>query len=216
MTSIARATDRSPTVQRSRTRSARQQKAIIDAARRLIDANGAAFTTQDLIKEAGIAIQTFYRHFAGKDEFLLALLETLVAEQVVLLEEQARSIPDPIARLHFYITFPLRLLNTVEGNPSPRFTTAEHWRLQQIFPDEVAQADQPFADLLERELRLAQGEGLLRPSDAARDAWFAMHVVMSVYHRYAFATAREPIEDIAEQLWMFCLDGFGGTPGAAE
>jgi TetR/AcrR family transcriptional regulator len=47
-----------------------QQQGIIDAARRLIIAQGSSFTTQDLIKEAGVALQTFYRHFAGKDQLL--------------------------------------------------------------------------------------------------------------------------------------------------
>ena len=39
----------------------RNRVAILDAARRLVDDKGEAFTTQELIKEAGVALQTFYR-----------------------------------------------------------------------------------------------------------------------------------------------------------
>ena len=178
--------------------------------RRLIVEKGSNFTTQELIKEAGVALQTFYNHFAGKDQLLLAVLEDMVAEAAAAFQERARGLPDPIARLHFYITVPLSMLRAEDGQPGAQFTTAEHWRLYQIFPDEVAQADQPFADLLERELREAADAGLLHSADPARDALFAMHLVVSVYHHYAFATAHESLEDIAERLWMFCLAAFSG------
>lgn len=210
MSPAGRAADRSPIVQRSRTRSARQQKVIVDAARRLIPEKGASFTTQELTREAGVALQTFYRHFAGKDQLLLAVIEDLVAEAAVALEEQARALPDPIARLHFYVTVPLSTVRVSDGDRGPQFVTAEHWRLHQLFPDEVAQATQPFADLVERELRDAADAGLLHPADPARDAWFTTKLVMSVFHHYAYATADVRVEDIAEQLWSFCLAAFDG------
>ena len=53
-----RAAERSPSVQRSRARSVQQARLIVDAARRLVAEKGENFTTQDLIKEAGVALQT--------------------------------------------------------------------------------------------------------------------------------------------------------------
>ena len=41
----------------------------------------------------------------------------------------------------------------------PRFVTAEHWRLYQLFPDEMSHATQAFTDLVLRQL------------EAARDQW---------------------------------------------
>ena len=77
-----RAADRSPVVHRSRARSIEQAKSMVDAARRLIAQKGERFTTQELVKEAGVALQTFYRHFEGKDQLLLAVLEESIAEDV--------------------------------------------------------------------------------------------------------------------------------------
>ena len=186
---------------------------MIDAARRLIPEKGSDFTTQELVKEAGVALQTFYRHFGGKDQLLLAVIEEIIAEAATTLAEQGASLPDPIDRLHFYVTAALRSVATVEtDNFGPRFVTAEHWRLHQLYPDEMAQATQPFADLVEHELLAAAAAGLLHPTDPARDAWFTTKLVMSVFHHYAFVAVDRPVEEIAEQLWSFCLVGFGAPP----
>lgn len=212
-----RAADRSPSVQRSRTRSVQQVRGIVEAARRLIRAKGSSFTTQELVKEAGVALQTFYRHFAGKDELLLAVFEEEISAEAARTDAAARLLSNPVARLRFLITSTLESLRDRGGDQGgdigPRFITAEHWRLHQLFPDEMARINQPFADLIERNLREAAATGLLRPSDPAADAWLAMELVMSVYHHYAFATAHESLEDIAERLWAFCLAAFGGDSG---
>jgi TetR/AcrR family transcriptional regulator len=206
-----RAADRSPSVRRSRTRSAHQVKVIVDAAQRLIEAKGSSFTTQELTKEAGVALQTFYRHFEGKDQLLLAVFEEEVTAGTRRLEAAAGELPDPLARLRFLITSALTLLDGRGVDIAPRFMTAEHWRLHQLFPDEMARINQPFADLVERELREAAAEGLLRPvPDPAHAAWFTMKLVMSTYHHYAFATAHESIADISERLWTFCLAAYTG------
>src|SRR5262245_19561182 len=142
-----RAVDRSPLVHRSRSRSLQQTRAIVDAAHRLIAAKGASFTTQELVKEAGVAMQTFYRHFTGKDQLLLAVLEDLVAENSVRYEQAARELPDPLSRLRYYLmSIVSGLSNDLAGS---RFVTSEHWRLRERFPDEIAAADQPFVDLIE-------------------------------------------------------------------
>ncbi|CUU55102.1 TetR family transcriptional regulator [Frankia sp. CcI49] len=200
-----RAADRSPVVHRSRSRSIQQTRGIVDAARRLIAVKGSSFTTQELVKEAGVAMQTFYRHFTGKDQLLLAVIEDVVAESALRFEEAARAIPDPLSRLRYYLT------TTVDGLFEDigwsRFVTSEHWRLRERFPKEIADADQPFTDLIERELRAAQDAGLLPPSDVGRDAEMVARVVMSVFHHYAFAHGRWSPQDIGDYLWEFCLGG---------
>lgn len=213
-----RAAERSPTVQRSRTRSVKQTKAIIDAARRLIATRGERFTTNDLIKEAHVALQTFYRHFAGKDQLLVAVIGDMIAEAAEQYGERASALPDPLARLRYYVLATLRGLGAEGDDPTgPRFITAEHWRLHQLFPDEVAEATRPFAELVLREVREAEAAGLLAPNDAERDAWHVTRLVMATYHHYAFATTDESVDDIGEALWAFCLAALGGTrPGTGS
>ncbi|MFJ8925966.1 TetR/AcrR family transcriptional regulator [Streptomyces sp. NPDC102364] len=210
------AADRSPSVQRSRARSVQQAQAITRAAHRLVREKGSAFTTQELTRESGVALQTIYRHFPSKDHILLALVEEIIAAEAQRMRESARALPDPVARLRFYIGRTLDALRGDGDRTGPRFITAEHWRLHQLFPDEMARIAQPFGDLVEHELREAAELGLLRPRDPAHDAWFAMKLVTSVYHHYAFATAHEPVEDIARRLWGFCLAAFGAPAESVD
>ncbi|MEV0708118.1 TetR/AcrR family transcriptional regulator [Nocardia aurea] len=205
-----RAADRSRSVQRSRARSVEQAKVIVAAARRLLQTEGATLTTQELSKEAGIALQTFYRHFPSKDQLLLAVFEDFVSERLAELEAGARDLPDPVHRLRFYIEGVLRSV-AEPGGVGQRFVTAEHWRLHQLFPVEMQQVNQPYADLIERELRAAAEAGSLRPNDPATDAWLVMKLVMSVVHHVAFAPMEDGA-DVIERVWAFCLSAFGGSP----
>jgi AcrR family transcriptional regulator len=204
-----RAAAQSRSVQRSKARSIEQAQTIVAAARRLLETEGSGFTTQQLSKAAGMALQTFYRHFESKDQLLLAVFEEFQIEAAVRLQEAARELPDPVSRLHFYIVSALHSLDGTAG-AAPRFITAEHWRLYQLFPAEMAKANQPFADLIEQELRNAARENLLRPADPAADAWLAAKLVMSVYHHYAFAPSPADTGEIVDRLWSFCLAAFGG------
>jgi AcrR family transcriptional regulator len=207
-----RAADRSPLVQRWRSRNMQQTKVMVDAAKRLISEKGTKFTTQELVQEAGVAIQTFYRHFGGKDQLLLAVIEDLHAENARLYEQAAQALPDPVARLRYYVKSALSRLDAEgQAGAGARFITAEHWRLHQLYPEEMSHATQPFTDLLARELRAAREAGLLAPADVNHDAKLMTMLVRSVYHHYAFAAKNEPAEAIAGHVWEFCLAGIGGA-----
>lgn len=206
-----RAADRSPSVQRSRVRSVEQARAIVEAAKRLLE-NGAGegFTTQELAKEAGVALQTFYRYFGGKDELLLAVLEETIADGCARMQEQAEGLDDPLARLRLFVTATLEGLDA-DIAPISRFITAEHYRLHQLFPDELAAAAQPFADMLVPDIEAAVAAGLLSSSDPEADAWFVQELSMATFHHYAFATPAEPLDVVADRLWKFCLRALGGA-----
>ena len=62
---------------------------ILTAGRQLIMTKGSGFTTQDVIQEAGVALQTFYRYFGSKDQLLLALIGLLIKEHCDVLAESA-------------------------------------------------------------------------------------------------------------------------------
>ncbi len=206
-----RIADRSEAVQRSRARQIEQAHAIVAAARRLIVERGDQFTTQELVKEAGVALQTFYRIFGGKDQLLLAVFEDLIAESCADYERQAEALPDPIARLHFYIAVTVGGVTETSYGIGPRFVTAEHWRLHQLFPEEMAHATQHFADMVERQLALAVEEGLATSTDMPGDSWFITKLVMATFHHYAYSEAPPDRTVIAEDLWSFCRRAIGGS-----
>jgi AcrR family transcriptional regulator len=189
-----------------------QAQAIVTAARRLIAAKGTSFTTQELVREAGVALQTFYRYFASKDQLLLAVFEDLISEFCEGLRNQVAEMTDPIERLRFCVTIAARPPAGDRAEvEAPRFITSEHWRLQQEYPAEIAVAISPFSDLVAEEIQNAVRAGSLQSSDPQSDAWHITQLVMAVFHHYAFAEAEQPAEEVAERLWRFCLSGLGGA-----
>jgi AcrR family transcriptional regulator len=210
--SAERAADRSPVAQRSRARQVELTETVIVAARQLVDERGDRFTIQELAKHAGIALQTFYRLFASKDQLLLAVLGDLISERCAELEAAAQELPDPVARVRFYVTSVLGVLDGAEDLTGPRFTTAQHWRLYQLFPAEISGSTQYFADMVARQLELARQQGLLPETDPARDAWFVTHLVLSVFHHYAFADRDLRAATSTEDLWRFCRRALDKRP----
>jgi TetR/AcrR family transcriptional regulator len=203
-----RVADRSPVVQRSKDRSFEQARVIVDAARRLVETKGPTFTTQDLIKEAGIALQTFYRYFSSKDYLLLAVIEDLIDENCQVFREQATKLPGPVERLQFYVTATVQGLGASSGGPS--FITSEHFRLQTLYPADVSLATQPYTALLVEEIRGAVAAGLLQTKDPEYSAWLITQLTMAVFHHYDCAGLDEPTDQIADKLWEFCLAAVGG------
>jgi AcrR family transcriptional regulator len=187
-----------------------QASMILDAARRLVLRKGDAFTTQELVKEAGVALQTLYRYFATKDQLLLAVFADMIAAAAAAYRDASSDLPDPVDRLRHHITSVLDTLDRDgEQAAAARFIASAHWELQRSYPDEIAAATQPFADLLLTEIRLATAAGRLRPADPERAAWFVNELVRSVYHHYAFTAHRSPT--MRDDLWRFCLAALGGA-----
>lgn len=209
---VDRAVERSAAVQRSRTRIAEQVRVMLDAARKLIAAKGDEFTTQDLVTEAGVALQTFYRYFSSKDELILAVIGDAMVDSCERLKQTAAELPDPLARLRFYIVATLERLDGDAGESgTSRFIVSTRWRLHRNFPQELAEAEKPFVDLLRDEVNAAIDAGLLNPPDPEWDSWFLTELVRAVYHYYAFAPQDEgELDQVKERLWRFCLTALGG------
>ena len=210
---VERAVERSAAVQRSRSRVASQVKLMLDAARRLIRTKDGDFTTQELVAEAGVALQTFYRYFASKDELLLALIGDAMTEACDRWAAAAAELPSPTERLHFYVTAPLeRLDGDTHDAAGMRFIVSTRWALHRIFPSELAEAERPFVDLLLAEVNAAADAGLLQPHNPEWAAWFVVELLRAVYHNYAYAArGDDELNTIKERLWQFCRTALGGS-----
>ena len=74
-----RAVERS--LSNARARAVSRSGQILDAARDLmLESGGIDFTVQDIVDRSGLSLRSFYKHFGGKDELLLALFEELLAD----------------------------------------------------------------------------------------------------------------------------------------
>ncbi|MCK9925066.1 TetR/AcrR family transcriptional regulator [Frankia sp. AgPm24] len=192
-----------------------QIKAIVAAARTLTEHGDGSFTMQELVKESGIGMQTFYRYFESKDHVLLAVYEQLVVEQATWHERATAEISDPVDRLHHHIVATLALLDSPgAATAGGRFLSGERWRLHQHYPTESVQARWAFADLVSREIKAAEATGQLPVGSAQRSADLITRLVESVYHHCSYAPRAESGRQIGEQVWAFCLSALHGAAPA--
>ncbi|MGV0740545.1 TetR/AcrR family transcriptional regulator [Mycobacterium syngnathidarum] len=209
---VERAVGRSVSVQRSRIRIENQVRQLQDAALALIADKGDDFTTQELVNEAGVALQTFYRYFASKDELVLAVLGDALAKACEQMRNAAEQLPDPLARLDYYITSTLERFGAGSNTGMMRFLVSARWRLHRQFPSELAEVEKPFAALLESEIAAAARAGSLRPIHPESDSWFAAQLIRSLYHYYTYVTpTADELAVVKAQLWRFCVNGLGAT-----
>ncbi len=209
---VNRAVERSAAVRRSQLRVAQQVRQIMHAARTLIEERGDEFTTADLAAQAGVALQTFYRYFASKDELLLALIGDAMREVCEQWVVKAEALPDPLARLRYYLMSTLERLDSDNRNAAmSRFVVSARWRLHRQFPTELAEAERPFVELVRATVCAAVDAGQLSPTDPEWDSWFLGELMRSVYHYYAFVDhADTELEHVKQRLWQFILAALGG------
>jgi AcrR family transcriptional regulator len=181
---------------------------IVAAALELIDEkNGTSFTVQQVVDRAGVALQTFYRHFGSKDVLILALVEEVNRVGGEEIRAKTRRIRDPLQRLAAVVKAPiLRLLEVrIVGSPIIR----EHIRLAQIFPDELDAAVAPYRLVLMEAIEAAAGAGAIFPVDVRHDTEIILHLVLNHYHGSVLGvTHRDPVTE-ADYIWEFCLAALG-------
>ena len=197
--------DREAAGSRQALRRGEHASAILAAANRLVEGRR-DFTTQELIKESGVALKTFYRHYTSKDHLLIALIADRVQTNATWLEAEAdtKGLLEPPARLEFFVKSPLLAMNSTTDDVNPSFITAEHWRLHQLYPAEVVEATRPYSDLIRRTLEAGRADGTLSVRDPERDAWLMATMVMAVFHHYAFHPDDPGRATVADGVWAFC------------
>lgn len=203
---IARtAVGRLPGMSATRTSDVNPGTAILEAGRRLAAERGSAFTTQDVIKEAGVALQTFYRYYGGKDQLLLALIADLIQGYADGLRAQLADVDDPLEQLELSVKSTIAARSDPEAAAGAgRFITAEHWRLHDKFPQEIVAATQPVTSLIEEILVAGAASGAFTTVQPDRDAWLITKLIMSVFHHLAFVPD-DPGAPDADAVWAFCL-----------
>jgi TetR/AcrR family transcriptional regulator len=177
---------------------------LVQAGQELVLAGDGQFTVKQLADRAGVALQTFYRHFGSKDELVLAVLEENVAEGVRDMELIADNDADPVEQLREMIQLPIRMSTSPEAFHRLRFHARERQRLSALYPTEVEAVFEPYRQLIERHIRAVDRAGSDVAADAAHDADIVMRLVAVYAHVIGTNALPWSAEECATLLWDFC------------
>jgi AcrR family transcriptional regulator len=196
----------------ARARAEKRVQRFLDAALELMSAApDKEFTVQEVVEQSGQSLRSFYQHFTGKQELLLALFEDAIRSATEQLEALIAGDDDAVARLHRLVVEYYRMCRpspsgkAAKALTSPMIEFAQELMTSQ--PAEASRAYVPLARLFERVLADAAVAG------AVRNDIDVTGVLLQAISFNAFAMTIGGVHgrtaDDAEQLWDLMFHGIG-------
>jgi AcrR family transcriptional regulator len=184
-------------------RAERRVQRFLDAAQAIIAEKGTTdFTVQEVVDRARGSLRSFYQHFDGKHELLLALFEDALlgaTEQI----RAAAAAGEPVDRLKIAVQLLFELSVPDPSAQRPLFTDFAP-QLLLSHPDEVKAAHAPLLALFTELITEAQAAGQLGSTTSPRRiAALTMQTVMFT----AQSNSEQAIT--ADEMWDFCAHGIG-------
>jgi len=195
-------------LQGPRARAQARTDRFVAAAIELMEERGSIeFTVQDVVDRSKMSIRTFYNFFASKDDLLVAVHETILANEVVpRMRALCEAEDDPIARVEAFIHGIYELPNP---GPVSRALTTYSNRLAETRPEDLERAFKPQIDLVVELIRDAEASGRLRCTLSTEAAAHLLHftVLAAVHDRILGVKGKGSVT--AAELWTFCSSGIG-------
>jgi AcrR family transcriptional regulator len=180
-----------------------------DEVRRLIDAALAVMRRTgsldprvgDIVRTSGLSNQAFYRHFRGKDELLLAVLDDGQRRLVGYLESRMARVEPGAPRVRAWIEGVLEQARNGEAAANTRPFAVNGARLADQFPEQSAHS----RELVVAPLREAVAD---LGGDPQRDA-NAIYQLAFGFMNDALARRERPTRADVEHVVGFALSGIG-------
>ena len=185
---------------------------FLDAAQAIIMKKGTTdFTVQEVVDRSRQSLRSFYQHFDGKHELLLALFEDALKRAADQIRAAATGQEDPLARLEVAVKLLFELCRPDPSAQRPLFTDFAP-QLLVSHPAETKVAHAPLLNLFTELMTDTAAAGELRAGvDPHRMAALTMQTVMFV------AQSSGGVDDpghahpiTADEAWDFCARGFAG------
>jgi AcrR family transcriptional regulator len=154
----------------------------------------------DILAEAGLSNQAFYRHFQSKEELLLAVLDQGGRQLDTYLRKRMAAQADPVDKVRAWVRgFAAQAIRPKAAAATRPFMFPSA-RLYERFPDEIPAVEQLYRDSLTAALELAKGAGQVRPDiNAACDSVFIYDLVKTWLERQLRADPLPPETEIARR-----------------
>jgi AcrR family transcriptional regulator len=197
----------------------RDVHAIVDATYRLIGRTGGIDPSlREVLAEAGLSTQAFYRFFRSKDELMLVILDDGRRRLVGYLEHRMARATSPGDKVRAWIEGVLAQASNPEAAARTRPFLAHQDRLVEAFPHEQQASVDLLVGLLVDSLdELHSSESgrttRRRVETVRRDAEAVYRLVFAVLHDH-LARGTEPSRDDVDHLVGFVLRGVGDPSSA--
>jgi AcrR family transcriptional regulator len=192
---------------------------IVDATYRLIERTGGLDPSlREVLAEAGLSTQAFYRFFRSKDELMVVLLDDGRRRLLGYLEHRMGRATTPSGKVRAWVEGVLAQASNPEAAARTRPFLADQDRLAEAFPEEQQASVDLLVGLLVDCLgtlpRTGARQGGRRPADASRrDAEAIYRLTFATLHAHLAARTTPSGRDV-EHLVGFALRGAGAVPGA--
>ena len=188
---------------------------FLDAAQAIITEKGTIdFTVQEVVDRSRQSLRSFYQHFDGKHDLLLALFEDALRRATTQIAAAAGAQLDPVEALRTSVQLLFELSRPDPGARRPLFTEFAP-RLLLAHPAEVRRAHLPLLDLLTDLTAASAQAGQLRAgTEPRRIAAIIMETVMFSAHASggpgADSDGAGPRPVTADEIWDFIAHGITG------
>jgi AcrR family transcriptional regulator len=182
---------------------------FLDAAQAIITEKGSTdFTVQEVVDRSHQSLRSFYQHFDGKHELLLALFEDALRRATDQIRAAASGQSDPLGRLMVAVQLLFELSRPDPSARRPLFTDFAP-QLLLSHPAEVRVAHAPLLALLSELMTEAGEAGQLRPAvKPRRAAALTMQTVMFIAQSSEVSDDQGAHPLSADEVWDFCSRGF--------
>lgn len=188
---------------------------FLDSAQELIAEKGTTdFTVQEVVDRSKQSLRSFYQHFDGKHELLLALFEDALSMGAAKVREAAATESDPLRRLRIAVETLYEQSHPSPGVQRPLFND---FALQLLVkhPEQVATAHIPLLTVFTEIIEQAAEAGLIADGKPRRQAALVMQTVMFASQAHGVPADSHAHPVTSEEVWQFCLGGISGVPATA-
>ncbi|MGP4049861.1 TetR/AcrR family transcriptional regulator [Streptomyces sp. 2A115] len=188
---------------------------FLDSAQELIAEKGTTdFTVQEVVDRSKQSLRSFYQHFDGKHELMLALFEDALSKSAVEIREAASPMSDPLTALRRAVEM---LYQQSHPNPGVQRPLFSDFALQLLVkhPSQVATAHHPLLMVFTELIEQASDAGVIPAGKPRRQAALVMQTVMFAAQAHGVPADSHAHPVTSEEIWEFCLGGISGVPAAA-
>ncbi len=205
----------------ARSRAEKRVQRFMAAATELINSGDRRdFTVQEVVERSGQSLRSFYQHFDGKHELLLALFEESVVRTADYLSHKVAEEKAPLERLHRFVVEYYQVCSRPAGGGAqarkgaPPIVTDFAQQLLTDRPKEAARAFAPLVAMFRELLDEALEAGVVRAGLPGRATGMMLEVIMfnAFSSTIAGASSRADDAQAAEELWDLILHGIA-SPG---